>query len=375
MIENFKQVYEKRHEYAKDWKAKHPNQKMVGYMCTYFPEEIMYAAGVLPVRILGSHEPQNVTEPHVFGMFCPFSRDVLAQGLQGRYNYIDAVAAAYPCMHLQQAFYSWVLHVTPKYFSVDMPNMVQSPHAFPLLVGLLEDFKGQVEEWVGKKITDDDFRAAIAVYNEYRSLLRQVYETRKAPSPPLTGVEAMYITAASQFMDKKDAIKLLKEMLEKELPGRGVKDDSASRLMMVGSEDDDIKFMQMVESFNAVIVVDDHCTGSRYFWNQAVSNGSPIESIAKRYIDRPVCPQRDFPERKRLTHILNLARDWNVNGAIVIQQKFCDPHELDKVALLKFLRENGIPIVYLEFDVTVPIGQFRVRVEAFLESLQEEGIL
>lgn len=375
MIENFKQVYEKRHEYAKDWKAKHPNQKMVGYMCTYFPEEIMYAAGVLPVRILGSHEPQNVTESHVFGMFCPFSRDVLAQGLEGRYNYIDAVGTAYPCMHLQQAFYSWVLHVTPKYFSVDMPNMVQSPHAFPLLVGLLEDFKGQVEEWVGKKITDDDFRAAIAVYNEYRSLLRQVYETRKAPSPPLTGVEAMYITAASQFMDKKDAIKLLKEMLEKELPGRAVKDDSASRLMMVGSEDDDIKFMQMVESFNAVIVVDDHCTGSRYFWNQAVSNGSPIESIAKRYIDRPVCPQRDFPERKRLTHILNLARDWNVNGAIVIQQKFCDPHELDKVALLKFLRENGITTVYLEFDVTVPIGQFRVRVEAFLESLQEEGIL
>jgi benzoyl-CoA reductase subunit C len=48
---------------------------------------------------------------------------------------------------------------------------------------------------------------------------------------------------------------------------------------------------------------------------------------------------------------------------------------LDKVALLKFLRENGITTVYLEFDVTVPIGQFRVRVEAFLESLQEEGIL
>jgi benzoyl-CoA reductase subunit C len=375
MIENFKQVYEKRHEYAKDWKLKHPSQKVVGYMCTYFPEEILYAAGVLPVRILGSHEPQNVTEPHIFGMFCPFSRDVLAQGLEGRYTYIDAVATAYPCMHLQQAFYSWTLHVTPKYFSVDMPNMVQSPHAYPFLVGVLEDFKRQVEEWMGNKITDDDLRAALAVYDEYRGLMGQVYDARKAEAPPLTGWEAMYITAATQFMDKKDAIKSLKEMLATELPGRTVKNKSATRLMIVGSENDDIKFMQMVESLNAIIVVDDHCTGSRYFWNQSVSKGNPIEVIAKRYIDRPACAQRDFPERKRLTHILNLAKDWNVAGAIVIQQKFCDPHELDKVALLKFLNNNGIPTLYLEFDVTVPIGQFRIRVEAFLESLQEEGIL
>ncbi|MDY7037834.1 MAG: 2-hydroxyacyl-CoA dehydratase, partial [Thermodesulfobacteriota bacterium] len=247
MIKDFLDIYQNRHRYARDWKEKHPNKKMVGYLCTYAPEELFYAAGILPVRILGSHEPQNVTEPHIFGMFCPFSRDVLAQGLQGRYDYLDAVATAHPCMHLAQVFDSWVLNVTPQSFYVDMPNEVRSPHALPYLVGVLDEFKERLEEWIGKEIKEEEIKAAIDVYNENRSLLMQIYEARKAEAPPISGAEAMYITVGSQFMDKKDSNRLLKEIIEKELPGREAKQDTDTRLMLVGSEDDDIKFIEMVE--------------------------------------------------------------------------------------------------------------------------------
>ena len=100
-----------------------------------------------------------------------------------------------------------------------------------------------------------------------RSLLRQIYEARKSDTPPITGAEVMYITAGNQFLDKKDATKFLKEIVEKELPGREAKPSSDTRLMIVGSENDDIKFLEMVEDLSAVIVIDDHCTGSRYFWD------------------------------------------------------------------------------------------------------------
>ena len=374
MIKDFIEIYEKRHEYAKGWKQGHSEGKVLGYMCSYFPEEIFYAAGVLPVRILGSHEPQNVTEPHIFGMFCPFSRDVLAQGLQGRYDYLDAVGTAYPCMHLGQAFDSWVLHVTPKYFYVDMPTRVQSSYAFPFLLGLLEETKRKVEEWVGKEITDEDLKEAVEVYNENRSLLMQLYDLRKAGDVPLTGTESMYITTANLFMDKRDANKLLKETIEEELSERKAKGADDTRLMIIGSENDDIKFLEMVESFSAVLVTDDHCTGSRYFWNKVSLQDGPLKGIAQRYIERPVCPQRDYPDRLRLPHLLQLAKDWDVEGVIIIQQKFCDPHEFDKVALVEFFKEHDIATLYLELDVTVPIGQFKIRVEALLEQLREEEI-
>ncbi|KUK52286.1 MAG: Benzoyl-CoA reductase, bzd-type, N subunit [Desulfotomaculum sp. 46_296] len=92
-MEKFMEWYENRHDYARQWKEKNGG-KVIGFFCTYVPEEILYAADILPVRVLGSHQPQNVTEPHIFGMYCPFCRDVLAQGLQGRYEYLGSKGEA-----------------------------------------------------------------------------------------------------------------------------------------------------------------------------------------------------------------------------------------------------------------------------------------
>jgi len=36
------------------------------------------------------------------------------------------------------------------------------------------------------------------------------------------------------------------------------------------------------------------------------------------------------------------------------------------------LKENGLPTLALEVDVTTPVGQFRTRLEAFLETLELE---
>jgi benzoyl-CoA reductase subunit C len=93
-------------------------------------------------------------------------------------------------------------------------------------------------------------------------------------------------------------------------------------------------------------------------------------AIAARYLDRPPCPSKDWPERKRFEHIAELVKEFNVEGVILMQQKFCDPHELDIPALKAlFEKDLDIPTYFLEFDVTVPAGQFRIRVEAFLETL------
>ena len=142
--------------------------------------------------------------------------------------------------------------------------------------------------------------------------------------------------------------------------------------MLVGSENDDVEFISMIEQkmvLPATVVIDDHCTGTRYFWNEVVPEKNRLQAIASRYIDRPPCPAKDWPARRRFPHVLDLAKEWEVEGAIVIQQKFCDPHELDIPALRKYLEDNGVPTYFLELDVTVPLGQFSTRVEAFIESL------
>ncbi len=373
MFDTLREWETHRHEYAKAWKER-TGGKVIGYFCTYVPEEILHAAGVLPVRILGSHEPQDVTEPHIFGMFCPFCRDCLAQGLKGRYDYLDGIMIAQSCLHIRQAFTSWQKHRAREFsYYLCMPNHVQSPRALPYLTGELRQFKSAVEEWTGRTVTDDALDEAIEVYNENRRLMRAVYDLRKTDPPPLTGEEAMEMVISAQMTDKSEHNREVKQIIDR-LPSRDNGRDAGVRLMIIGSEDDDTAFIRMVESCGATFVVDEHCTGTRYFWNDVEPRQDRLEAIAARYIDRVPCPSKDWVDRTRIPHILKLAREWNVSGAVVMQQKFCDPHELDTPAIRKALEEVGIKTLFLEFDVTVPMGQFKVRVEAFLEMLAEEDL-
>lgn len=368
IFDTFRNWIDNRHEYAKAWKEKTGN-RVVGYFCTYVPEEILYAADILPVRILGSHEPPTVTEPYIFAMYCHFCRDCLAQGLKGRFDYLDGIVEGQACIHLRQAFNAWRLHIPIDYaYYIYVPHGVQTPRAIPYLTQELAKFKKSLEEWTGKRITSEDLDKGISVMNRNRELMRKVCEYRKLNPPKISGLEAMEMVLASQVSDKEEHSKLLEQLLQ-ELPNRKPPINADVRLMIIGSEDDDRVFMKNVENLGATFVIDEHCTGTRYYWDNVTPEKDRLRAIAARYVNRVPCPSKDWPELTRIQHAVNLAKEFNVQGALVIQNKFCDPHGIEIPPLREALEAVGVRTYPLEFDVTVPWGQFRTRVEAFLETL------
>ena len=374
MIEKFHEWADTRHEYAKAWKQR-TGGKITGYFCTYTPEEILYAADILPVRIFGGHESDiSIVEPYIFGMFCPFCRDTLAQGLKGKYDYLDGITIAQACLHIRQTYFAWQQYIPHEFdHYLFMPHGVQNAGRYEFFRGEIVDFKKAVEKWLGRDISDADLDKGIDICNTNRRLMKQVWEFRKQDNPPITGLEAMEIAMSSQVTDKREHNEALKELL-KELPQRKLERETGTRLMIIGSEDDDRSFTKMVEqemNLPATFVVEDHCVGTRYFWNEVVPEEDRFMAISRRYLDRVPCPSKDWPVLTRLPHILQLIKEYKVDAVILMQQKFCDPHELDMPALKDSLEKNGIPNYFLEFDVTVPAGQFRTRVEAFLETMVE----
>ena len=163
LFDQFKDWYENRHDYARAWKARTGGQ-VVATMCTYTAEELLIAAGMLPVRVLGAHEPQNVTEPHIFGMFCPFCRDSLAQGLLNRFDYAEGVTLTQSCIQYRQTFSSWRSNVpSVKWdYYVPMPNDVQSPHARKAHHAELQSFRTFLSALTGKELTDAMLKEALA---------------------------------------------------------------------------------------------------------------------------------------------------------------------------------------------------------------------
>jgi benzoyl-CoA reductase subunit C len=250
---------------------------------------------------------------------------------------------------------------------------VQSKHAIPFTRAEFEKFKTKIEAWTGNKITDDDLARGIETVNRDRQLMKQAYKARQKDDVPMSGLEAMYMVVSSQMTDKAEHARILEDALGKLESRKRVK-PTGTRLMLLGSENDDVEFVNMVESLDATIVQDDHCTGTRYFWDEVQPNGDPLTAIAERYVNRLPCPTKDWPSRRRLDRILEFAEEWNVQGAIVLQQKFCDPHELDIPAIRKTLEEKDVKTLFLELDVTVPVGQFKIRSEAFLEMLAEDDL-
>jgi|Deesub1362B_J571_1020462.scaffolds.fasta_scaffold00039_50 benzoyl-CoA reductase subunit C len=380
-LKQFREWFEKRHEYAKEWKRKNGG-KVVGYYCTYCPEEILYAAGVLPVRILGSHEPESITRPYLHDMYCPFCHDTLAQGLQGRYDYLDGVTLAQSCLHMRQSYFSFVDRVPNIQWSYYMPfpHGVNNPHAAPYLRSELEKFKSAVEEWTGTTITNKELDGAIEVYNKNRQLMKEVFELRKSDNPPITGLHAMEMVVSSQIVDKKDHNEVLEALLE-ELKDAEVEREAGTRLILIGSEDDDRSFLELVEygiNYPATFVYEECCTGARYFWDEVRPNEDRLMALAERYVYRIPCPAKDWATgeliRRRFQHIERVIKDYNVQGAIITQMKFCDPHELDIPALRDLFDKHDVKHLTLELDITQPVGQFRTRVEAFLEALGEEDL-
>ena len=367
-LEKMAQAFSRRHDYAGDWKARHGG-KVMGYFCTYVPEEILYAAGALPVRVMGVRQPEDVTEPHIQSWWCPHCRSCLADALNGSFDYVDGIVIATTCSHIYQAFNSWKINLSPSFaHKFWMPMNIRNSSAPAFVEGQFAGLRSAVEDWLEHPITDANLRDSIEVYNTNRRLMREVYELRKADRPPLTGAQALEMTLSSQVMDKREHNHLLAEALGDLQGVTGA--ETGTRLMILGSEIDDIELVRLIESQGTTVVTDELCTGSRYFWGQSMDGNEPLKAITRWYVDRPTtCPQKDIVERRRLPQIVILAQEYRAQGAIFLLEKFCEPHGYDLPTITTMFQEMGIPLLLLEVDLTTPAGQFRTRIEAFLEMM------
>jgi benzoyl-CoA reductase subunit C len=368
VLEKFRDIVKSPHAYARNWKSE-TGSRVLGYVCTNVPEEIPYAAGLLPIRLLGANKPENVTAPHIFqGGFCSFCRDCFAQVLLGQYDYLSGLVFAVCCSHARQIYNGWQKQ-NPGLFSheIYLPAYAHIPSAKETVAAQLEEFKSSLEKWIGTFIDDGKLGQAIDVYNSNRRLMAKVHDLRQADDPPLTASEMAEIEMAGFLIDKKTHNRLLNEFLS-ELDGHKGGAGKGPRLMLLGSIGN-IEAIGLIESFGARVVTDDYCTGARYYQTEVSREGSPLSAIAQRIVEKPQCPLKDMPERRRLPYLAKRADDFRVQGVIYSIQRQCDSHGLDYPVTEALFREKGIPMLKLELDQSVPAGQLRTRIEAFLEMI------
>lgn len=366
-VNRFKNVLEGRHEYARAWK-KRTGGRVIGYFEPYMPEEVAYAAGVLPVRILARHEPDDVTDRQEYGN-CYCTKDMLCQFVKGRYDYVDGLVNAEGCQWMFLVYQN-IVNNQPELFNhyVFVPDYPNAKTSKTTLRSELNVFKEHLEEWTGKTVTDADLDHAIEVYNKNRFLLRRLYELRKADRPVVRGSEAMEIVLACQVMDKAEANEWLEALLP-ELEAREPLGDGV-RLMLLGSETFDAELEKLVESLGGNVVIDELDNGSSYIWNSIIPQRDRLMAIALRYLERPHFAVKDNNWRRRPEHIFQLCEDFSVDAVLIAKQIYCHPHGTDNYMVWKLLRERNIPFHFFERDTTLPEADTRLRLEALFNMLR-----
>ena len=368
MIEELKNVFTNRNQVAR--KLADQGKKVVGWMCTYVPEEIIYAAGAHPIRVVGAEGTTTTADAHLYSNVCTYARASLEEGFRGSYDFLSGYIAVNTCDNIRRLYEVW-----SRYLNTPFTHILKLPHradeeAVEYFAGELNDFREKLGAYVGKDISDDALWQAIEVYNHSRALLRELYELRKADSPPITGAEVMDVFLAGIIMPKDEYNRKLKTLLNS-LKGHKTVNGDRIRILVMGSELDNSEYIRTIEELGGIVVCDDLCNGTRYFWDPVEVSGDPIQALANRYMRRSPCA-RMRPNTERMNHVRRLIQDYRIDGIVYEALKFCDLYGEDYPIFKENIKDMEVPSLLLTRDYfTAGMGQMKTRIQAFFETLQE----
>jgi bzd-type benzoyl-CoA reductase N subunit len=371
------QIYRDRGQRAKELKAE--GRKVIGYLCSLTPVEVITAVDFVPYRIMGNMK-QSITHADAYleTIACPFTRSCLDIALKGSYDFLDGFIMPHACDNIVKLYDIWAYNIKHGYAHfINVPHTL-SPASFEFFEAELETFKRSLERFSGREITTEKLTRSIQLHNEQRALVRKLYQLRKQDPPLLSGTEMTKVIVAVMSTPVTEANELLRGVIkEVKERGKGCQRKSA-RLMVCGTGNDDVTFIEMVEESGANVVIDDLCFGTRPYWYEVELSHHPLASIARSYLEKINCPRtyRQSPGshqedlENRFGYLYEFAKDFKVNGVILYVLRYCDTHALDAPDVKEYLVGKGLPVLEIEGDYPTPSTiRLKTRVQAFLEMI------
>jgi benzoyl-CoA reductase subunit C len=373
VLERFREVNRTFPKTKEILEHKDQGKKVFGWLCTYVPEEVILAAGALPIRITGYNQEMELEDGNAYLYInnCSFSRSCLQLGLRKEYDFLDGIVGGSTCDGARRLFDLWRYYLKPPFFHMLTVPRKSHEKAHQLYYSQVEDFKKHLEEFMGFKITEADLRNSIKVMNESRYLLKELYELRKLDEPLISGQETMEVLNGSFRMHKEQFNSWVRELIDDlKKSGKGYK--AKARLMLIGSVMTNPEFIKSIEELGVMVVTDELCTSTRYWSDPVILEGAnnPLEAISRRYLSNFPCA-RMYPSTDRFDRIVKLAREARVDGIISETIRYCVPYAHDVPLISDRLKSENIPLLTLDVEYgTSGSGQIRTRVQAFLEMVE-----
>lgn len=370
LLTPFEKVTADYYGYAKEAAAS--GRKVAGYMCSYAPQELLHAAGYLPIRILGREGDTHRADELLQSFSCSFARSVLDSALEQEWPFLDLIMFSHTCDTMQNVADLWRAHAPhTEVLIASVPSRTDGDAPLRYYVAELKRLKKKLEEKTGP-ITDEALAASLKLYNEHRSAMQELYVLRNEKAGVLSGAQMMNISASAFLMDVAEHLALVREVIAALKSADDTGTASLPRVFVAGGMCRHVGFIELMEAAGCMVVGDDLCVGSRSFSHGEVDAADPIEALARTYLGRIPCPAFHRDGRQPGDALVEAVRRDKADGVIFLLTNFCDPVAFDYVPLKNALEKANIPALSLSVEQhREPPEQLRTRVEAFTEMLKE----
>jgi len=355
--------------------------KVFGTFCVYVPDEVVFAAGGIAAGLCGGSQFWvSGGEKVLPANTCPLIKASVGARLDKTCPFFlipDMYVGETTCDGKKKAWE--ILAGEVPFHIIDVPQMKRDKDVAAFEAEIM-DFIAAVEKVTGNKITAEKLGESIKLINNKRRALQRLYNARKASPVPISGKDVLLVTQIAFYDDParcaQMANQLAEELEERIARQEGVFPANALRIMVSGTPMaiPNWKLHHIIETAGAAVVVEESCTGTRYFENLVDESATTVEgqvrALAERYM-KTNCACFT-PNPGRVEDIVRLADEYNVDGIIDTNLQFCNLYSTESFLVKQALVDKGLPVMHIETDYSEQdYEQLRTRIEAFLEMLRK----
>ncbi|MDA8107314.1 MAG: benzoyl-CoA reductase subunit C, partial [Betaproteobacteria bacterium] len=259
-----------------------------------------------------------------------------------------------------------------KYF--DLPQNYDDETGGAFYIHEMATLRSDLEKLAERKITDADLNRSIAVYNENRKAVRELYAYRAQKPWQAPTSEVYLVLRAGCVLPPEEHSDLIRRYLaETEREKRPQRDNA--RVVLTGSfcEQPPLGLIKSIEMAGCYVVDDDFQLCQSMLLDDVPTNGDPLEELSKAFLHRSAQTSSKYDEKKedKGRHLLRQVKTRGAEGVIFAAASFCDPALLERPMLLEILAKHKIPYTAFKYaENTGQMAPIREQTGTFADSIK-----
>ena len=362
---------------VKQWKAAAPGRKAIGYMPVYVPRELIHAAGMLPVGILGGGDALEVIQGDAYyqSYICRIPRSTIELGLTGRLDCLDGMLFPSICDVIRNLSGMWKMLFKDKYVRyLDVPQNYQDEVGGVFYIQEMQALRDDLGRLAGREITDAALNASIRVYNDNRAAIRELYAYRAAKPWAAPTSEVYLLLRAGMVLPVEEHTALVREYVAAAEQMPRPKRDNA-RVVLTGGfcEQPPLALIKSIEMAGCYVVDDDFMLVTRWLLDEVPADGDPLKELSKAFLHRSAstAAKYDATREEKGMFLVRQVKTRGAEGVIFAAPSFCDPALLERPMLQDVLSQQGIPHTAFKYaENTGQMAPIREQAGTFADSIK-----